>query len=293
MRQPFIRLLFCALLLLPSSLFAAEINVILIGGQSNATGQGYVSNIPSCFRTDEKVLLYYSRHLKGTAPAEQVVPLSPASETPDRFGVELSLGTALRKKFPQQKWAIIKHARGGTNLFRQWNPGKTPHDKQGEEYVTFMQTVAEGMEALKKEGHTPVLRAMVWQQGEGDARDIAGMERSRAYGANLNNLVNRIRTDLKAPGLTFIYGSVLPVPIPVRFPGRELVRQGQKDVAEGAHTALSIRNAVYIPADDLQLRSMDFRTPLPKDDLHLGTHGMLTLGERFAAALEKAWKKPS
>lgn len=37
-----------------------------------------------------------------TGPAEQLVPLSPASESPDRFGVELSLGTALQKKFPQK-----------------------------------------------------------------------------------------------------------------------------------------------------------------------------------------------
>ncbi len=42
------------------------------------------------------------------------------------------------------------------------------------------------MEALKKQGYTPVLKAMVWQQGEGDARDIAGIKNSLSYGANLN-----------------------------------------------------------------------------------------------------------
>ena len=157
-------------------LHADEINVILIGGQSNATGQGYVNNIPPCFKTDKRILLYYSGSLKGTGPAERLVPLSPASESPDRFGVELSLETALQKKFPQKKWAIIKHARSGSNLFRQWNPGKTSQDKQGEEYVKLIRTVRNGMEALKKQGHAPVLKAMVWQQGEGDARDIAGIK---------------------------------------------------------------------------------------------------------------------
>ena len=110
-------------------LHADEINVILIGGQSNATGQGYVNNIPPCFKTDKRILLYYSGSLKGTGPAERLVPLSPASESPDRFDVELSLETALQKKFPQKKWAIIKHARSGSNLFRQWNPGKTSDRK--------------------------------------------------------------------------------------------------------------------------------------------------------------------
>lgn len=145
------------------------------------------------------------------------------------------------------------------------------------------------MEALKKQRHAPVLKAMVWQQGEGDARDIAGIKNALSYGANLNNLIKRIRADLEAPGLAFIYGSVLPVPAPARFPGREEVRQGQKDVAEESRTSLSVNNAVYVPADDLQLRSVDFRTPYPTDTVHLGTHGILALGTlclRIGKALE-------
>ena len=63
------------------------------------------------------------------------------------------------------------------------------------------------------------------------------------------------------------------MPAPARFPGREEVRQGQKDAAEESRTSLSVNNAVYVPADDLQLRSVDFRTPYPTDTVHLGTHG--------------------
>ena len=33
-------------------LVAQEVNVVLIGGQSNATGQGYVRNIPKSFQAD-------------------------------------------------------------------------------------------------------------------------------------------------------------------------------------------------------------------------------------------------
>ena len=36
---------------------------------------------------------------------------------------------------------------------------------------------------------------------------------------------------------------------------------------------------------------MDFRTPYPTDTVHLGTHGVLVLGERFASALEKLWRQ--
>lgn len=51
MRSFLLSSLLCFLLAFPApSLHAGEINVILIGGQSNATGQDYVRNIPDCFR---------------------------------------------------------------------------------------------------------------------------------------------------------------------------------------------------------------------------------------------------
>ena len=196
--------------------------------------------------------------------------LEPGIRIPRPFWRGTKPGNSVAEKIPAKKWAIIKHARSGSNLFRQWNPGKTSQDKQGEEYVKLIRTVRNGMEALKKQGHAPVLKAMVWQQGEGDARDIAGIKNALSYGANLNNLIKRIRADLEAPGLAFIYGSVLPVPAPARFPGREEVRQGQKDVAGESRTS---------------------RTPYPTDTVHLGTHGILALGERFASALEKLWRQ--
>lgn len=66
--------IFFLLALLAPSLHAKEINVILIGGQSNATGQGYVKNLPACFKTDERVLLYYSRYLKERNPPNSSFP---------------------------------------------------------------------------------------------------------------------------------------------------------------------------------------------------------------------------
>lgn len=273
------------------SLQAEEVNVVLIGGQSNATGQGYVRNIPDSFKTNEHVTLYYSKYLKGPRNAEQCVPLSPASESPDRFGVELSLGTSLQAQFPNKRWALIKHALSGSNLYSQWNPGKSATDTQGPEYVKFIQTVRQGLQALKQRGDTPVIKAMVWQQGEADARDIAGMGVSKAYGTNLKHLIERLREDLQTPDMWFVYGSVLPVPDQKRFPGRETVLQCQKDVAASGKTPLSTSKAIHVPAGDLQLRSTDYRTPHPGDTIHLGTYGILTLGERFANALKKEWEK--
>lgn len=289
----FLLLLSCIPILSAQSLPSSLIDVYLIGGQSNATGQGYVRNIPKSFEVDTTVLFYYSRYLNGGKGGDCWRPLCQASESEDKFGVELSLGTCLHKQYPDRNIALIKHALSGSNLYAQWNPGNRAGEAQGEEYAKFIGTVKEGLDKLRKEGYTPVLRAMVWQQGEADARDIAGMDKSRMYGKNLNNFIRQVRKDLEVEELLFVYGSVMPMAAP-RFTGRDLVRNAQKEVAEGSGSGLSLPNAVWIDTDDLQMRRSDYMTPMPEDDVHLGTYGILELGRRFSQVIirkqEAAWK---
>lgn len=261
-----------------------EIDVFLIGGQSNATGQGYMRNIPQSFKVDQSVLFYFSKYLNQGKGAEVWRPLCQASETEDKFGVELSLGTALKKYFPQREIALIKHGLSGSNLYEQWNPGNRKGEKQGEEYKKWITTVKTAIAQLKEKGYKPVIRAMVWQQGEGDAREIAGMENSRRYGENLRNLILQIRQELNVPEMLFVYGKVMPMEA-VRFPGRELVRKALVDVSEAACSPLSVKNAFIVECDDLQMRRSDYKTPLPNDDVHLGTFGVLGLGDRFATVI--------
>lgn len=278
------------ILLVTFCCYAQEVDVVLIGGQSNATGQAYVVNIPNQFKVDGNVLMYYSHFLKNGVGAERWQPLCPASEDDKKFGVELSLGTLLQHNFPEKKFALIKHALSGSNLYKQWNPGNQPGEVRGEEYEKFIATVLSGLKKLKDEGYTPVIKAMVWQQGEGDARDIAGMDKSCKYGENLRNLIVQVRKELDCPDLLFVYGEVMPMAAP-RFPGRDVVREGQRAVSEKAATPLSLPGAVLVEGDDLQMRCTDYKTPHPEDDVHLGTYGILQLGERFAGVITNHLKK--
>ncbi len=271
-----------AFLLLPFCLHAEkEIDVYLIGGQSNVTGQGYMRNIPRDYKIDTSVHFYYSKYLNNGKGSERWRELCQASETEDKFGVELSLGTSLKQHFPTREIALIKHGLSGSNLYEQWNPGNRNGEKQGEEYTKWLSTVKTALSQLKQQGYTPIIRAMVWQQGEGDAREIAGMENSRRYGENLKNFILQIRKELQAPDMLFIYGEVMPMKAP-RFTGRELVRNAQIAVSEASCSPLSVKNAFLVEGDDLQMRRTDYRTPFPTDDVHLGTFGLLELGERFA-----------
>ncbi|MEG1564890.1 MAG: sialate O-acetylesterase [Bacteroides sp.] len=266
------------------------VDVYLIGGQSNTTGQGLVANLPQSFVADKEVMLFYSKSINKGENSMKWMPLCPASMNTHRFGFELSLGNKLHHYYPASKIAIIKHALSGSNLYSQWNPGNVEGNVQGPEYQKFIKTVITGLTELKKQGYQPVIRAMFWQQGEADARELAGEVNNRAYGKNLNNFIHQVRKEVECENMLFVYGTVLPLAA-TRFPGRDLVKEAQRQIAENAHSALSVKNAILVEADDLQMLSTDYNTPFPKDDVHLGTFGLLNLGERFAKVVYEKQKQ--
>ena len=259
------------------------IDVYLIGGQSNATGQGYIRNIPDDFKVEQTVQFFYSKQLGGGGVAMQWGALCQASETPDKFGVELSMGTKLKQQNPNTEIALIKHALSGSNLYAQWNPGGPSTDEKnfGPEFRKFINTVDEGLKELEKHGYQPNIRAMVWQQGEGDARDIAGMENSLNYGKNLNHFIKRVRQQFDVPEMLFVYGYVIPVALK-RFSGREVVRLAQTHIDNNSGHILSVKRAFVVETDDLPLRCDEPDSPYPNDKVHFNTYGILELGNRFA-----------
>ena len=259
------------------------VDVYLIGGQSNATGQGYMVNIPEDFTIDRTVMFFYSEGLGGGGASMQWGPLCQASETPDKFGVELSMGSALKKQYPNQDIGLVKHALSGSNLYSQWNPGFNNKDELnfGREYSIFVHTVDEALKGLRASGYVPTIRAMVWQQGEGDARDIAGMENSNNYGKNLRHFIQRVRAQFNSPDMLFVYGYVIPVPLK-RFTGREEVRTSQKNLDQGSGHPMALKGAFVVETDDLPLRCDEPDSPYPHDSVHFNTYGIIELGFRFA-----------
>ncbi|NOR75897.1 MAG: hypothetical protein GQ525_12135 [Draconibacterium sp.] len=268
-----------------------EIDVYLIGGQSNATGQGYMVNIPSDFKIDKSVHFFYSEYLGGGGDPLVWGSLCQASETVDRFGVELSLGTCLKQFYPDKEIALIKHALSGSNLYKQWNPGESKNDTEnfGTEFEKFINTVEVGLRELERKGYKPTIRAMVWQQGEGDARDIAGIENSQNYGTNLNHFIKRVRKQLHSRQLRFIYGYVIPVPLE-RFTGRAELRTAQKNVDQNSGHKLALKGAFVIETNDLPLRCNEPNSPYPEDKVHFNTSGILELGKRFAEKISQESK---
>jgi hypothetical protein len=258
------------------------IDVYLIAGQSNATGQGYTKNLPNGFMVPPDIELYTSGapHLDSGAAANSWIALRAASESPDRFGPELGFGVEIRKHHPSRKLAIIKHAHSGTDLHSQWAPGASSSDRSdwGPQYVVFVDTVTPALEALRARGLHPLIRATLWQQGENDAESASS---ANDYGKNLAAFIGRVREQFQAPNMTFVYGYVLPPPN--SGAGRDAVRKGQAAVDEASGDPLSVKGAHVVTTDDLSQRADDPGTPYPNDHLHFGSQGQLDLGKRMAS----------
>ncbi|NOY80203.1 MAG: hypothetical protein GXP31_04270 [Kiritimatiellaeota bacterium] len=257
-------------------------DVILLAGQSNATGQGYVRNLPPGETPDARVMLFHSRRIVSGKTPLAWHPLLPASEDPDRFGPELGFGNRLAALEPERTIAVIKHAASGSNLYRDWAPGAGPGDTQGmgPDFAEFAATVEAGLRALREQGFAPTIRAMLWQQGEADASEKAGIENARAYAERLGHFIARCREQFHAPWMFFCYGMVLPRP--TGFAGREIVRNAQRAVAQESGAPEAVPGALLVETDDLSLRRDDPGTPYPSDTVHFGTAGMLHLGMRMA-----------
>jgi hypothetical protein len=265
------------------------IDVYFIGGQSNATGQGYTKNYPAGFSIDTQVQLYHSPDIKSTTAGNVWGPLRHASEAADgcgdRFGPELGFGNNIQAAYPERHIAIIKHAKSATNLVSQWAPGSSAADTAhfGPEFKTFVATVDGGLKALRDKGLKPIIRGMLWQQGENDA-DLGGTA-SADYGQHLSAIIGRVREQWSAPDMLFVYGYVYPKSN--YGTGRDQVRQGQANVDQNSGNALAVKSAFVVLTDDLELRANDPNSCYTSDLIHFGSAGQLELGKRMATKMHE------
>jgi hypothetical protein len=280
---------------LPSS--TKNIDIYLIGGQSNATGQGYIPNIDSAkivalttefprpFKVDQRVQLFYFKGwyspswgsffgLNNGQPELTWMPLMHCSEDVIRFGPELGFGNRLMQLNPNFNIGIIKYAASGSSLQVDWNPGVSRVDttKWGSQFKCFVKAVDRGIAALRSDGKNPIIRGMLWQQGEADT----GYEN---YAIMLGNFIDRVREQWDVPNMLFVYGYVFPA-----NPTSE-IRCAERDVDQNSGTKYAKNKAFVVWTDDLQLRKDDPWLPdsnLKTDNVHFGTAGQLELGRRMA-----------
>lgn len=227
--------------------------MFILAGQSNMVGKGATAELPADLKkTPANVKLYH---------AGRAEPLAAAAS----FGPEVAFAHELAKAWPERQIIIVKFAVGGTSLL-DWAPDWTEQNARRTETAKAGPLYSKLLEYVKAAaaGRPVEIAAVVWEQGGRDAKfpDVAG-----EYGKNLRTLVERLRKDLAAPDLPFIYGEVNTPP--ARFPATEDVRKGQQQVAR------EVPRVKLVPTKGLRTLS---------DETHYDTQGQLELGKRFARA---------
>lgn len=244
-----------------------KIDIILIGGQSNAVGLTEISTLDEKYRNGDyqNVYLYQEGNFRMEDKFRLIkgIHLGMGCK-PHLMGIEYGMAEELSKL--SGEFGFIRFAYGGTDLTYHWRTDYegTPEntDFKGYCYYAFINTVKNGLAAYREAGFEPVIRGMVWHQGESDTNKT--IVEARGYEQNLTILFNAIRKELAMPELKFIVGSISSNP-PLS-PYADIVRAGQKSFCE------KDKNAVYMDNTDI---------PIGPDGWHYSGNDDLKLGKRF------------
>ena len=284
------------LLLFSSLLFSVfnfaqkkEIQIVLLGGQSNMEGHGNYDALDTASllrvqKASEKVLLA-TRDLKKKEP----VPLtgyngwkSKKYNFSKHFGPELFSGAVLSEKYPEKDFLLIKTAVGGTSLYGAWNPNWTKEKamvaEKGEQrqkmqlYKSHLKNIKSNLAALDAKGIPYRIIGMLWLQGESDT----GSEvKAKSYQDNLEKLINSYRQEFEIENMPFILGQINILPKKFKE-GPAIVRKAMQSVADIDENVSIINTTSELPWDDY---------PKHSDNVHYNTEGQKRLGIAFAKAL--------
>ena len=261
-----------SLLILAPCLFgfvkAAEYDLYLLAGQSNMDGRGQSKDLTAEQREPAShAIIFYrnpphsSERWKPLTTGYSIAPGYKGKLPSPTFGPEIGFIQAMHKSAPTQKFALIKGSKGGSNLRQDWKPGtKGDPQSQGPLYRNFIETISMARDALQKDGHTATLKGILWHQGESDSKTAAD-----THTARLTEFIARLREDLNAPDVPFIIG--------------EVFNNGERDKVRAALLKVSETVPRCGFASAAGLTTWDPGT-------HFDARSQLTLGERFASALQ-------
>lgn len=259
-----------------NDLYAAEqppatitkLRVVLLGGQSNADGRSLLAELPTSPRNlqlaQHDVSFFYK--IEGGSPT--LTTLRPGLSETAQTGPEILLGRRLADLYKGEsgtRVAIIKYANGGTDLKTDWKAGgNATTTGDGAEYVTFQQTVTQGLAALTAAypDATVDLQSMVWLQGESDA--VSGS--ASLYQANLTAFIADVRATYGA-SLPFVIARLSSQQTNLDSTQLNLVRS-----AEDAVAAADPRTSIF-STDEFGLKA---------DNLHFNGAGQQSIGSAFA-----------
>lgn len=242
-----LRWFLAATLLLQIPNLWAKDHLIIMAGQSNMMGRGKTAQLPAAYHTTPtNISFFYQGRPHRLAEFGY-------------FGPEVTFAHAVAHAFPHDHIILVKQAATGSSI-RQWQPNSSL-------YRGLLRQIG-----FATEQHPIVADAIIWMQGESDARsqsDIASQ-----YGAQLGQLVRSLRRDIGAPRSLLLVGEINPEH--PAFHMTERVRQQQ------ALAQQQLSNTLLITTQGLGKMA---------DGIHYNAAGQMELGLRFAHAYIRHYRQ--
>ena len=260
-------------------------HVILLGGQSNASGCSLVEYLEKNVPADEYESysegfdnVYINYYVSDTNISGGFVNCKTGQgEWQNAFGPELGIAKSLHDAHPDETFFIIKCAWGGTNLYDQWLPPKS-EGKTGTLYKKFVAFVDASVKYLCAKNYDVRIEGMCWMQGESDSFST---DHATAYAENLTNLISGIRKRYKKyasdDGIVFIDAYIAY--LPMFWVYGDMVNESKQKVAEASPQNILI--------DTISHGLDTTREPYDNPDVpHYDSLSEIKLGNLFAEALE-------
>ncbi|MEZ6041233.1 MAG: sialate O-acetylesterase [Planctomycetaceae bacterium] len=272
------------------------VDVYLLAGQSNMQGNAKLADVPKNWLQAIPAAQFWT----GNAFETMHPGMLQTSDRAGEFGPEVGFAVTMTSLNPNQAIYIVKFARSGQPLHHGWNgnkweggdpspgrrnfyPGRSKDDASiGTHYRDMIAAVQAAFQHLHATQRKPVLKGIVWMQGEQDSKHA---ESATSYASSIQNLKCRIEQDLSPDSsspvpVPFVMGQILPYePCLDRFTHRKEIREQQwlADMRSGSNESVS--GCWMISTDGL---------PLQPDTVHYDAAGQLMLGQLFAIGMKQA-----
>lgn len=254
------------------------IEVVLVGGQSNAVGTGTDASTlgnPALANPQTDTLYWFGN--SGDALANQLISLQP--RTGGGFGPELALGQVLTQQLgsASSQVAIVKWAQGTTGFIDgetdTWHAGgDATLVGDGTLYASFQSTVNDALAAIQAANPTATVRVsgMVWMQGERDANFTEAD--ALDYQSDLGLMVQDVRSTYGSD-IVFVQGQLSNK---ISRTYLDAVQSGQASLAAG-----DARGGI------VSTQSFSFNA----DNLHYDSAGQVLLGSAMGGTVVDLLRK--
>lgn len=262
---------------------AAAAPVYVIAGQSNAIGQGRVSNLApeylSQVEPDPSANYSFSTAarrniLRGGVEAYNTGSRLDLRPVDGRFGIEIGLLDGLQAAGVHEPF-VIKFAAGGARLATDFLPGSANSELFYDQMISFIESEISAFEAST--GQTAELAGFFWLQGESDA--TLGGTFTTSYQSNFSDLISGIRSDLSNPDLDVVF-------VPLDESAGVVSGTADADAAYQANTVSINEGIQALSLSDDNLFVAHSTTGLSRfDHVHFDEQALLELGNSLATVI--------